>query len=66
MKPMTKWRYERVMAALLIFCGMALLFTAFFTPPKGEISASVLVAFGEVMTFVGALLGIDYHYRIKQ
>lgn len=66
MKSMTKLRYERVLASLLTFCGMVLLFFAFFTPPRGEISASVLVAFGEVMTFVGALLGIDYHYRIKQ
>lgn len=36
---------------------------AFFTSPPGEIHSSVLVAYGEVMTFAGALFGIDYHYR---
>ncbi|KDS39087.1 hypothetical protein M092_1025 [Parabacteroides distasonis str. 3776 D15 iv] len=32
-------------------------------PPRGEIHSSVLVAFGEVSTFAGALLGVDYKYR---
>lgn len=31
--------------------------------PPGEIHSSVLIAYGEVMTFAGALFGIDYHYR---
>jgi hypothetical protein len=25
----------------------------------------VLTAFGEILTFVGALFGIDYHYKYK-
>lgn len=45
-----------VLGALLLICG-------FFVPPLGGISPSVLVAYGEVMTFSGALFGIDYHYR---
>ena len=32
-------------------------------PPVGIIDSSVLVAFGEMSTFAGALLGIDYRYR---
>ena len=29
------------------------------------ISAVVLIAFGEILTFVGSLFGIDYHYKYK-
>lgn len=50
-------------AVLLCLFGMALLGVAFFTAPPGEIHSSILVAYGEVMTFAGALFGIDYHYR---
>ena len=41
-------------ASVLCLFGLVLLGVAFFT---------VLVAYGEVMTFAGALFGIDYHYR---
>ena len=42
---------------------MLLLGAAFVTAPPGEIHSSILIAYGEVMTFAGALFGIDYHYR---
>ena len=45
---------------MLCTCGMTLLFTALWMPPQGIIDSSVLVAYGEVMTFVGGLVGIDY------
>ena len=51
---------------MLCTCGMTLLFTALWMPPKGIIDSSVLVAYGEVMTFVGGLVGIDYVYRNKE
>ena len=35
----------------------------FWMPPEGEIHNSVLIAFGEVSTFAGALFGVDYKYR---
>ena len=50
---------------MLCTCGMTLLFTALWMPPQGIIDTSVLVAYGEVMTFVGGLVGIDYVYRNK-
>lgn len=50
-------------AVVLIFAGTMLLTMGFVTPPQGEIHSSVLVAFGEVMTFVGAIFGIDYRWR---
>ena len=49
----------------LIIVGSGLLVTGFIVPPAGEIHPSVLIAFGEILTFVGALFGIDYHYKYK-
>ena len=42
-------------AVFLTALGCALL--------QGEIHTSILVTFGEILTFVGALFGIDYHYK---
>ncbi len=33
--------------------------------PQGEIHQSLLVGFGEIATFAGALFGIDYVYKRK-
>lgn len=57
---------QLVMASVLAILGMILLFSGFWVPPQGDIEASVLVAYGEVMTFAAALYGIDYHYRHRQ
>ena len=45
--------------------GAILILTAFFVPPLGVIDASVLTAFGEILTFAGAVMGIDYKYKNK-
>jgi hypothetical protein len=42
----------------MLFCGI-------YISPLGQIHESLLIAFGEVMTFAGSLMGIDYHYRAK-
>ncbi|WP_321479709.1 hypothetical protein [uncultured Bacteroides sp.] len=52
-------------ACLLTAAGCLLLFIGLWLPPEGEIHSSVLVAFGEVLTFAGSLFGIDYRYRYK-
>ncbi len=52
-------------AILLIVVGCGLLISGFIMPPPGEIHNSVLIAFGEILTFAGALFGIDYHYKYK-
>lgn len=54
------------MAILLTLSGIVLLFSGFWIDPEGEIDSSVLVAFGEIMTFAGALFGVDYSYRVKR
>lgn len=51
------------LAVGLVMAGCALLACGFICPPKGEIHSSVLVAFGEILTFAGALFGIDYKYK---
>ncbi len=58
-----KNRLQLISAVTLIIVGSALLITGFIVPPLGVIDSSVLIAFGEILTFVGALFGIDYHYK---
>lgn len=58
-----KHRLQSISAVSLIIVGSALLITGFIVPPLGVIDSSVLIAFGEILTFVGALFGIDYHYK---
>lgn len=52
-------------AIFLIIVGVGLLIAGFMMPPPGEIHNSVLIAFGEILTFAGALFGIDYHYKYR-
>lgn len=52
-------------AIALIVLGSGLLIAGFIVPPPGEIHNSVLIAFGEILTFAGALFGIDYHYKYQ-
>ena len=52
-------------AAILAIIGMVLLFCGLYIDPQGEIHESLLVGFGEVATFAGALFGIDYTYKWK-
>lgn len=54
-----------IVACILVIAGITLLFIGFYAPPIGEIANSVLVAYGEVSTFAGSLIGVDYHYRYK-
>ncbi|MDR1161429.1 MAG: hypothetical protein LBK45_03725 [Tannerellaceae bacterium] len=58
-------RLQLIIAVLLAIAGLSLLFIGFWCEPVGEIHNSVLVAFGEVSTFAGALFGVDYSYRYK-
>ena len=59
----TKLTIQLLSAILLIVVGCALLIAGFIVPPMGVIDNSVLIAFGEILTVVGALFGIDYHYK---
>ena len=56
---------QLIVAAFLALGGLVLLFCGIYIEPLGQIHESLLVAFGEVMTFSGSLMGIDYHYKAK-
>ena len=53
-------------AAILSVGGLALLYVGALIAPQGEIHESILVGFGEVATFAGAIFGIDYTYKYRQ
>lgn len=62
---MRKTTVQLVVAILLTLSGIVLLFCGFWIDPQGLIDNSVLIAFGEISTFAGALFGVDYSYKLK-
>ncbi len=56
---------QLLLATLLVLFGVILIASGFIAPPLGIIDASVLTAFGEILTFAGALFGIDAKYQTK-
>ncbi len=65
MKSLNKLSVQLWMAVILIIFGILLIVASFIVPPLGIIDSSVLVAYGETLTFVGALVGVDYSYKYK-
>ena len=59
-------KIQLLTAVVMCSFGSALLVAGFVIPPIGEIHHSVLIAFGEILTFAGSLIGIDYKYRYKE
>ena len=57
---------QLVLATAMCIFGCALLVAGLALPPAGSIDSSLLVAYGETLTFAGALIGIDYRYRYKR
>ncbi|MFC4673574.1 hypothetical protein [Dysgonomonas termitidis] len=60
-----KLKVQLSISVFLIIVGCGLLIAGFCVPPRGVIDNSVLIAFGEILTFVGTVFGIDYSYRAK-
>ena len=58
-----KLNIQLLTAAVLAIGGLVLLFCGVYIAPRGEIHESILVGFGEVATFSGALMGVDYVYK---
>ena len=59
-------RLQLILAVAMCTFGCALLAAGFVTPPTGEIHHSLLIAYGEILTFSGSLIGIDYKYRYRE
>ena len=60
-----RFNIQLITAAVLSIGGLVLLFCGGYIDPQGQIHETLLVAFGEVATFSGALMGIDYTYKHK-
>ena len=60
---MSKMTLQLITAFILTISGIVMLFMGLWIAPVGEIHNSVLVAFGEISTFAGALFGVDYTYK---
>ena len=65
MKTEYKSWIQLAIAVVATLFGLTLVGISLFLPPRGEIDPTVLTAYGETLTFVGALIGIDYRYREK-
>ena len=59
-------KLQLILSTALCIFGCTMLVAGFCCPPMAEIHHSVLIAFGEILTFAGSLIGIDYHYRYKE
>ena len=59
-------KVQLLLAVSLCVFGCLMLTAGFIAPPIGEIHHSLLIAFGEILTFSGSLIGIDYKYRYKE
>lgn len=59
-------KIQLILSVGLCLFGGTLLIAGFIAPPIGEIHHSVLIAFGEILTFSGSLIGIDYKYRYRE
>lgn len=60
-----KLNIQLALGMLLVITGIILLFCGFYTDPVGDITNNVLIAYGEVSTFAGALIGVDYSYKYR-
>ena len=60
-----KVKIQLFIAIAATLFGIVLIAVVILLPPAGYIDPTVLTAYGETLTFVGALIGVDYHYRSK-
>ena len=60
-----KLTLQLILAFVMALFGCVMIIAAFIVPPTGEIHPSIIAAFGEILTFAGAVLGIDYNYKFK-
>ena len=50
-----KLTIQLILAVSMAIFGCVMIVAAFLVPPTGEIHPSVLTAFGEILTFAGAI-----------
>ncbi len=62
---MNKENLKLLIAVVVIIAGLGMLIAGIAIPPIGIIDNSILIAFGEIATFAGTILGVDTHYKHK-
>ena len=60
-----KQNIQLILAVVMCTAGIVMIFICIYIDPKGEVHTSMLIAYGEILTFAGSLSGIDYHYKYK-
>ena len=60
-----KHTLQLISSVVLVVFGCVLIMMGFWIEPTGEIHPTVLTAFGEILTFAGTVIGVDYNYRYK-
>ena len=61
-----KMNVQLAIASAFAVAGIFIIIVAFFVTPTGEIHNSVQFIIAQLLTFVGAIMGVDYHYKAKQ
>lgn len=54
-----------ILAGLTVIGGIVMVMCSLYIDPEGVIDPTVLVAFGEALTFAGSIIGVAYHYQHK-
>lgn len=57
--------YTFILAGFCLLGAFVLVFIGLYMPPQGELHPSVITLFGIVLGFVGAIIGLDNHYKTK-
>ena len=65
MTKQNKTTIQMIGSIVVLLLGVAIILISLLLPPKGVIDPSVNIAFGECLTFVGAIFGIDAKYKEK-
>ena len=60
-----KLTIQLFLAVGVVIFGCILMIMGFWCVPLGEISSSVLAGVGELLTFAGSVMGLDYRYKAK-
>lgn len=60
-----KLTIQLFLAVGVVIFGCILMMMGFWSVPIGEISSSVLAGVGELLTFAGSVMGLDYSYKAK-
>ena len=52
---------ERISAFILLIFGAIMCAISLFLPPQGEIDASVLMLFGQILVYAGSVFGVKVY-----